>query len=114
MPADPPSTPSKGSLLIVDDEPTIAKYMGLVLGREGYHVLTAFNAEEGRELFRRAMPQVRRAVVTDLAMPGDWDGLELARRVWEVSPDTPVLLVRGSKPLPRKTPRGGFAIAATP
>jgi CheY-like chemotaxis protein len=97
MPADQPTTPSKGSLLVVDDEPTIAKYMGLVLAREGYHVLTAFNAEEGWEVFQQAAPQVR-AVVTDIAMPGDWNGLELARRVREASPNTPVLLVSGYEP----------------
>ena len=88
MPAEFPTTASKGSLLIVDDEPTIAKYMGLVLGREGFEVLTALDAEEGWELFQRQAPQVR-AVVTDWAMPGDWNGLELARRVREASPTTP-------------------------
>ena len=39
MPADSPTLALKGSLLIVDDEPSIAKYMGLVLGREGYQGL---------------------------------------------------------------------------
>lgn len=97
MPVDQPTTASKGSLLIVDDEPSIAKYMGLVLAREGYQVMTAFNAEEGWELFQRTAPQVR-AVVTDIAMPGDWNGLELARRVRESSPNTPVLLVSGYEP----------------
>jgi CheY-like chemotaxis protein len=97
MPADHSTLASKGSLLIVDDEPSIAKYMGLVLGRDGYHVLTAFNAEDGWELFQREAPQVR-AVVTDMAMPGDWNGLELARRVREASPNTPVLLVTGYEP----------------
>ena len=97
MPADAPTTPSKGPLLIVDDEPSIAKYMGLVLGREGFQVLTASNAEEGWELFQRQAPQVR-AVVTDWAMPGDWNSLELARRVRAASPDTPVLLVTGFEP----------------
>jgi CheY-like chemotaxis protein len=97
MPADAPTLASKGSLLIVDDEPSMAKYMGLVLGREGFQVLTAFNAEEGWALFQRQAPQVR-AVVTDWAMPGDWNGLELARRVREASPNTPVLLVSGYEP----------------
>jgi two-component system, NtrC family, response regulator PilR len=97
MPPDAPTPASKGSLLIVDDEALIAKYMGLVLGREGFEVLTAFNAEEGWELFQRQAPQVR-AVVTDWAMPGDWNGLELARRVREASPTTPVLLVTGFEP----------------
>ena len=97
MTADHSTIASKGSLLVVDDEPSIAKYMGLVLGREGYHVLTAFNAEDGWELFQREAPQVR-AVVTDMSMPGDWNGLELARRVRAASPTTPVLLVSGHEP----------------
>jgi DNA-binding NtrC family response regulator len=97
MPADHPSITSKGSLLVVDDEPSIAKYMGLVLSREGYHVLTAFNAEDGWELFQREVPQVS-AVVTDTTMPGDWNGLDLARRVRQTSPNTPVLLVSGYEP----------------
>ena len=37
-------------------------------------------------------------MVTDLAMPGDWNGLELARRVRQTSPNTPVLLVTGFEP----------------
>jgi CheY-like chemotaxis protein len=39
-----------------------------------------------------------RAVVTDWAMPGDWNGLELARRVRAACPTTPVLLVSGYEP----------------
>jgi CheY-like chemotaxis protein len=97
MSADQPTTAPKGSLLIVDDEPSIAKYMGLVLTREGYQVLTAFNAEQAWEVFQQSTQQIR-AVVTDIAMPGDWNGLELARRVREASPSTPVLLVSGYEP----------------
>jgi DNA-binding response OmpR family regulator len=67
MPVDHPILVSKGSPLVVDDEPAITKYMGLVLGREGYQVLTAYNAEDGRELFRRAVPQVC-AVVTNMTV----------------------------------------------
>jgi CheY-like chemotaxis protein len=33
-----------------------------------------------------------------MTMPGDWNGLELARRVREASPTTPVLLVTGFEP----------------
>ena len=64
MPTNHPTLASKGSLLllVVDDEPTIAKYMGLVLGREGYRVLTAFSAEQGWELFQQAVPPVRAVV----------------------------------------------------
>ena len=95
-PADSPARP-KGVLLVVEDEPFMAHYMGLVLSREGYEVVVAFDAEDAWALFQQQVPQVR-AVVTDLAMPGDWDGLELARRVREASPTTPVLLVSGYEP----------------
>lgn len=93
----PPTSDSKGSLLVVDDEPSIVKFIGLVLAREGYRVLTASNAREAWELFQQQEPSVR-AVVTDMAMPGGWSGLDLARRVHEASPDTPVLLVTGYEP----------------
>jgi CheY-like chemotaxis protein len=49
------------------------------------------------EFLRHATPQVH-VVVTDLAMPGDWNWLELARRVREASPNTPVFLVTGYEP----------------
>jgi CheY-like chemotaxis protein len=107
MPTDRPTLAAKGSLLLLDDEPTIAKDMGLVLARAGYEVLTAFSAHEGWDLFQRQAPQVC-AVVTDLAMPGDWNGLELVRRVRQASPHTPVLLVTGYKPSEALGPCSGL------
>lgn len=92
-----PTSASKGSLLVVDDEPSIVKFMGIVLGREGYQILTAFSAREAWELFQQATPHVL-AVVTDMTMPGGWNGLDLARRIHEASPNTPVLLVSGYDP----------------
>ena len=79
----------------------MAAYMRLVLERGGYTVATASDAEGAWALFERETPRVR-AVVTDIRMPGGWDGLELARRVREAAPTTPVLLVTGhscSEPL---------------
>jgi len=93
----PPTSAPKGSLLVVDDEPSIVKFMGIVLAREGYQALTASNAREAWERFQQQAPPVR-AVVTDMAMPGGWSGLDLARRVHESSPNTPVLLVTGHEP----------------
>jgi CheY-like chemotaxis protein len=75
----------------------MAAYMRLVLERGGYTVATASDAEGAWALFQREAPRVQ-AVVTDIRMPGGWDGLELARRVREASPTTPVLLVSGFEP----------------
>lgn len=87
----------KGLLLVVDDERFITEYMSLILREDGYDVLTASDAEEGWELFQRERSRVR-AVLTDLVVPGAWDGLELARRVRLDAPGTPVLLVTGYRP----------------
>jgi CheY-like chemotaxis protein len=95
-PVDSPARP-KGVLLVVEDEPFMAHYMRLVLSREGYHVAVAFNAEDAWALFQRQAPRVR-PVVTDIRLPGGWDGLELGRRVQEAAPNTPVLLVSGYNP----------------
>lgn len=81
-------------LLVVDDEHFITQYVGAVLRKEGYEVLTARDAGEAWQLFEREGSRVR-AVLTDMAMPGDWDGLELARHVRATSPTTPVLLMTG-------------------
>src|SRR5690348_2830698 len=87
----------KGSLLLVEDEPFLLKYMETVLSRDGYEVRTAADAEEGWEQFQQEAARLD-AVVTDICMPGDWDGLELARRVGEAAQDTPVLFVTGHAP----------------
>ncbi|MBW0001692.1 MAG: response regulator [Verrucomicrobia bacterium] len=91
-------------LLLVEDEPFVAHYMTLVLSQGGYNVAVAFNAESAWALFQRQALRVR-AVVTDLRLPGGWNGLELARRVRQAAPDTPVLLVTGDHPSVLLDPR---------
>ncbi|MBV9488499.1 MAG: response regulator [Verrucomicrobia bacterium] len=94
MASDGPTSAPNGVLLLVEDEPFLLTYMHKVLSREGYDVLTACSAEDAWELFQQEASRVR-AVVTDVFMQGDWDGVELARRVNEAAPSTRVLLVTG-------------------
>ena len=97
MPHSNSNESSKGLIIVVDDEPFIAKYIALVLRRDGYDVMTALSAAEAWELFQQGGRRAR-ALVTDIVMPGDWDGLELTRRVHAVAPGLPVLLVTGYPP----------------
>jgi CheY-like chemotaxis protein len=91
----PPSTPSaKDSVLLVDDEPLIPAYASMLLRKAGYDVLTAPDAEHAWKLFERRRACLQ-AVVTDVVMPGAWDGLELVRRVRADAPCLPVVLVTG-------------------
>lgn len=83
-----------GVVMVVDDEPLLAEFARMVLNRDGYAVLAAYDAETAWELFQRERARVQ-AVLSDVVMPGPMNGLEFARRVREAAPETPVILVSG-------------------
>jgi DNA-binding response OmpR family regulator len=83
-------------ILLVDDEPFLLEYVRRVLQRCGHHCLLADNGGEAWAIFR-AGPDEIDMVLTDLLMPGSFDGLELARRI------RPVLLMSGAPQIDRVT-----------
>ena len=92
------------SVLVVEDEPLLRIYLSDVLGQSGFNVIVATNGEEALALAKR---QDVCAVVSDIAMPGPVNGLELARRVKNDSPHTGVILVSGvMEPEGYHLPRG--------
>ncbi len=70
---------SRGSILVVDDEPTIAEIVSRYLSRAGYCSRTA---SDGPSALRSAGEHRPDLVVLDLMLPG-MDGLELMRRLHE-------------------------------
>lgn len=80
----------KARLLFVDDEERILSALRSVF-RAKYHVFTATNGPEALEFTRKFKPHV---VVSDQRMP-DMPGVELLRRVKEVSPHTLRILLTG-------------------
>jgi len=70
---------ARGSVLVVDDEPTISEIVSRYLERAGYATETADDGAEALEAITRFRPDL---VVLDLMMPGI-DGLEVLRRVRE-------------------------------
>ena len=85
------SKPSKGTVLVVDDELTMVRVYARALSADGFHVLTAADGEAAEMMFRRCRFD---AVITDVTMPG-MDGLALLRSVREVDPHVPVILATG-------------------
>jgi two-component system response regulator ResD len=68
---------ARGSVLVVDDEPTIAEVVARYLDRAGYQTSVAGNGLEAIEVAATQRPDL---VVLDLMLPG-LDGLEVMRRL---------------------------------
>lgn len=80
---------SAGNILVVDDEPSMRRYLQTVLELDSYKVRTAASGEEALDEVRRRSPDV---VLLDVVMPG-WDGLETLRRIREASPFSKVVMI---------------------
>ncbi len=83
------------TILIVDDEEFLVEYVRIVLLRSGFTVLTARTGEEAWQLILHGQNEIR-LVLTDIVMPGSFDGFELADRVHRRQPDLPVLFMTGA------------------
>jgi DNA-binding NtrC family response regulator len=73
-------------LLVVDDEPQMLIAINETLQRSGYCITTAGS---GIEALRRLREKYYRLVITDMRMP-EVSGLDLLRKVKNLSPQTPV------------------------
>lgn len=83
------------TILIVDDEEFLLQYVRLVLVRAGYLVLTAENGEKAWDLIADNSQEIR-LLLTDIVMPGSFDGFELSERVRKSHPGLPVLFMTGA------------------
>jgi CheY-like chemotaxis protein len=81
------------TVLVVEDEPLLRDYVTDILVQSGFEVLEAANGEEALALASR-QPGIC-AVVSDVAMPGSINGIELARQLNHDSPSMGVVLVSG-------------------
>jgi len=68
---------SRKRILVVDDNHSIVMLLRLVLEREGYEVLTAFDGPEGLHTAWEERPDL---VILDIQMPS-MDGYEVCRRL---------------------------------
>ena len=81
----------KPRILVVDDEPSMREMLGIVLRRDGFHVLIAANGTQAQELLKGERIDL---LLSDIVMP-EMDGIELAQRCNEVSPATKVMFITG-------------------
>ncbi len=79
------------SILLVDDEEGIRKVLSILLADMGYQVHTAATGAEALRTFEKLRPPI---VLTDIKMP-EIDGIELLRKLKQISPDTEVIMITG-------------------
>ena len=82
----------KKTILCVDDNEQTLSVRRFLLETRGYRVVVAANANEALETFRQGGVDL---VLGDLVMP-QMDGNEMVRRMKEISPEVPMILVSGS------------------
>ena len=93
-------------VLVVDDEPLVLMLGVEVLEDAGFAVVEAGDAAEALDKLR-SHPDVR-VLFTDVNMPGELNGLELARLVHERRPDIRLLIASGQvRPTAAELPDGG-------
>ena len=77
------------TVLIVEDERTLARAVKLFLTESGYEAEVAGDAEKALELLERLRPDV---VFTDVRLPG-MSGIELLQKIHEFDPAIPVIIM---------------------
>ena len=76
------------TILVVEDEPSIAEVVSLYLKRAGYHVQIASDGRQAMNIFERQMPDF---VILDLMLP-QVDGLSLTRWLRDRS-NVPIIML---------------------
>jgi PAS domain S-box-containing protein len=81
-------------ILLAEDDPIVNKHLTHTLRKAGFSVDPACNGEEALTIFSRHAYHV---VVTDILMP-KLGGLELTKRLRQLFPSLPVVLISGGNP----------------
>ena len=82
-----------GTILVVDDEPSVLKVVRRMMEKFGYSVMTASDGREGLETFKKKSNEII-LVLLDMTMP-HLSGEELFREIKKIRKDVPVILTSG-------------------
>jgi CheY-like chemotaxis protein len=88
-----PPAPSRGRILLVDDEESVITFSKLILEGLGYTVTGTSRSSDALRIFTSS-PHEFDLVLSDCVMP-ELDGEGLARSIFSIRPDIPVVLMTG-------------------
>ena len=80
-------------ILVVDDQIEILDFLQSTFVSKGYSVETAVSGDQALEVFRKSQPFD--LLVTDITMPGEVQGAELASRLRQVDKSLPAIFLSG-------------------
>ncbi len=94
-PDDAEGVPQRGhgTVLIVDDEPSLRRTTERMLTNAGFGVLTAVDGRDGVETFEAHVQEID-VVLLDMTMP-HMNGIEALQKIHAIRPDVPVILMSG-------------------
>ncbi|HRZ80572.1 MAG TPA: response regulator, partial [bacterium] len=75
-------------ILVIDDEKSLLETMQLILSKSGFTVLTSSTAMEGLKLIKELDRDIS-LIITDLALPGGFDGIDILDAVKDLNSDIP-------------------------
>lgn len=84
-----PARDAVSTVLVIDDEPSVVRFLRALLETDGYSVHEATTGPVGLELLRTVDPD---AVLLDVMMPG-MDGVEACMRIRADHPSLPVVIL---------------------
>ena len=90
----PESTNPSATILVVDDDKLLLEITGRMLMNAGYVIFAARDGEDAWNVIVENRQKID-LLLTDISMPGAFDGVELADRVRECRPNLPILLMTG-------------------
>jgi CheY-like chemotaxis protein len=93
--SSPASMPGgRETILLVEDELAVRSSVRIALTRLGYRVLEAADGEEALALWKQHQDEVR-LLLTDLVMPGEINGKDLAGQLLQQNPQLKVIYASG-------------------
>jgi len=101
------------NLLLVDDDPSLLKLLGMRLTSEGFQVSTAASGQEALRLLAREKIDV---VISDLRMD-EMDGMALFAEIQKLQPGMPVIILTAHGSIPdavAATQQGVFSFLTKP
>ncbi len=82
---------ARSRVLVIDDDPGLLELLEIYFSRQGYRVLGVRNGEDALGTLDDTQPDL---IILDLVLPG-MGGLDVLRRLKQVLPRTPVVMVSG-------------------